>query len=88
MKKRENLYVTQEEDAWANREINKYFNPEPKPSRIMKTENLYWNVLKVIKHMPYCIRIIFWKLLYKYNKRKYPNGTFTLTDYIEYANKR
>ena len=45
----------------------------------------YYFVHKVIKYCPYFIRWSFWTLLYYYNKRKHPNGDFTLKLYQSYA---
>lgn len=47
----------------------------------------YWWVTKKIRKCPYFIREFYWIRLYYYNKRKYPDGDFTLGDYINYANK-
>ena len=45
-----------------------------------------WNhALRWLRIQPYPVRWIFWILLYYYNKRKYPEGTFTLDMYKDYA---
>jgi len=45
------------------------------------------DTLQCVRFAPYWQRLIFWILLYFYNKSKYPNGRFTLRDYIRYAKR-
>lgn len=46
----------------------------------------YYDMVNFIQKCPYFIRILFWTLLYYYNKRKYINSSFTLDLYKSYAN--
>jgi len=47
----------------------------------------YWWISKKIKYLPYFLRKFYWIKLYYYNKKKHPDGDFTLEDYINYAKK-
>jgi hypothetical protein len=48
----------------------------------------YWWITKKIKKCPYFIRKFYWTRLYYYNKRKHPEGDFTLELYISYAKNK
>jgi hypothetical protein len=45
----------------------------------------YLKVTRIIHYLPYPFRWIFWSLLYRYNKYRFPNGTFTIKEYQSYA---
>ena len=45
----------------------------------------YCGAVRVIRRCPYPIRLKFWKWLFKYNKKKYPQSGITLRGYLDYA---
>ncbi len=45
----------------------------------------YYRINNFIRVCPYYIRLIYWILLYYFNKRKWPNESFTLDLYKSYA---
>ena len=42
----------------------------------------------LVRKLPYRFRIEYWTMLYFYNKKKDPEGDFTLDLYQSYAGKR
>ena len=48
----------------------------------------FWKVTNLIDKMPYIIRLVYWMMLYDYNRFKHPSGEFTLVGYMDYAKKR
>jgi hypothetical protein len=45
----------------------------------------YLKVTRIVSYLPYPIRWVYWSLLYRYNKYRFPNGTFTIKEYQYYA---
>jgi hypothetical protein len=45
---------------------------------------MYLIAMTIIKKLPYKYRREFWRMLYDYNKKKWPNN-ITFQDYMEYA---
>lgn len=51
----------------------------------MKRLTFYYWIDNIVKKLPYFLREFYWTRLYYYNKKKWPDGDFTLGLYIDYA---
>jgi len=45
----------------------------------------FYFIWRVVDRLPYSYRLFFWIQLYFYNRRKDPNGSFTLNEYKKTA---
>lgn len=42
----------------------------------------FWFITSRVLKLPFTIKVWYFILLYRYNKRKNPDGIFTLSDYV------
>jgi hypothetical protein len=48
---------------------------------------MFQKVTRLMRYAPFPVRLCYWTALYYYNRRKWPDGSFTIGLYRSYANK-